>query len=162
MNQDDKYKQEHSIRLEDRFLTRRQFLHRAGLGFGALSLAALFGNELFAPSAQAMEAEATLLPKTPPLPAKAKRVVHIFAQGAPSHVDTWDPKPSLTKLDGQEIPGMNGVAMASPFKFSKKGKSGIEVSEVFPQLGEMVDDLCVVRSMFTDIQIGRASCRERV
>src|SRR5208282_449363 len=98
-----------------------------------------------------MEAEASLLPKTPPLPAKAKHVVHIFAQGAPSHVDTWDPKPSLNKMDGQEIPGMNGVAMGSPFKFEKKGKSGIEVSEVFPQLGEMVDDLTVIRSMYTDI-----------
>src|SRR5215472_13731374 len=145
MNQD-----EHSIHLEDHFLTRRQFLQRAGMGFGALSLSALFGNELLLPSARA-EAEATLLPKTPPLPGKAKRVVHIFAQGAPSHVDTWDPKPSLTKYDGQQIPGMDGVAMGSPFKFSPKGKSGIEVSEVFPQMGDLVDDLCVVRSMYTDI-----------
>ena len=146
MNQD-----EHSAHLEDHFLTRRQFLQRAGMGFGALSLAAMFGNELFAPAANAMEAEATLLPKAPPLPAKAKHVVHIFAQGAPSHVDTWDPKPALSKMDGQEIPGQNGVAMGSPFKFEKKGKSGIEVSEVFPQMGELVDDLCVVRSMYTDI-----------
>jgi hypothetical protein len=151
MSQNDKYKEEHSVHLEDHFLTRRQFLHRAGMGFGALSLAAMFGGALFAPSAGASELEATLLPKTPPLPAKAKHVVHIFAQGAPSHVDTWDPKPSLDKMDGQPIPGMDGVAMASPFKFSKKGKSGIEVSEVFPHLGEMVDDLCVVRSMYTDI-----------
>ena len=146
MNQD-----EHSIHLEDHFLTRRQFLQRAGMGFGALSLAALFGNELFTSTAHAVDAEATLLPKTPPLPAKAKHVVHIFAQGAPSHVDTWDPKPSLNRLDGQQIPGMDGVAMGSPFKFSKKGQSGIDVSEVFPHMGEMVDDLCVVRSMYTDI-----------
>jgi hypothetical protein len=151
MNQDDKHKQEHSVHLEDHFLTRRQFLQRAGMGFGALSLAAMFSNELFTPPLHAMEAEATLLPKTPPLPAKAKHVVHIFAQGAPSHVDTWDPKPALTKNDGKEIPGLNGVAMGSPFKFSKKGKSGIEVSEVFPELGELADDLCVVRSMYTDI-----------
>jgi hypothetical protein len=151
MNQDNHFREEHSIRMEDNFLTRRQFLQRAGMGFGALSLAALFGPELFAPSAQGAEVESTLLPKTPPLPATAKRVVHIFAQGAPSHVDTWDPKPSLTKLDGQPIPGMDGVAMASPFKFSPRGKSGIEVSEVFPQLGDLVDDLCIVRSMHTDI-----------
>jgi len=151
MNQDDHYREEHSIRMEDNFLTRRQFLQRAGMGFGALSLAALFGTELFAPAAQGAEIEATLLPKTPPLPATAKRVVHIFAQGAPSHVDTWDPKPSLSKMDGQAIPGMDGVAMASPFKFTKRGKSGIEVSEVFPQLGDLVDDLCIVRSMHTDI-----------
>jgi hypothetical protein len=146
MNQD-----EHSVHLEDHFLTRRQFLQRAGMGFGALSLASIFGSELFGPSAQAQVTDATLLPKTPPLPAKAKHVVHIFAQGAPSHVDTWDPKPSLSKMDGQQIPGMPGVAYGSPFKFSKKGQSGIEVSEVFPQMGELVDDLCVVRSMYTDI-----------
>jgi len=151
MNQSDKYKEEHAIRLEDHFLTRRQFLQRAGMGFGALSLAALFGNELFAPTARGMDTEANLLPRTPPLPAKARRVVHIFAQGAPSHVDTWDPKPELNRLDGQEIPGLNGVAYGSPFKFSPKGKSGIPVSEVFPQIGEMVDDLCVVRSCYTDI-----------
>jgi len=120
------------------------------MGFGALSLASLLGEGLFS-VANAQAAEATLLPKTPPLPAKAKHVVHIFAQGAPSHVDTWDYKPSLTKYDGQSIPGMDGVAMASPFKFSKKGKSGIEVSEVFPQIGEQVDDLCVIKSMYTDI-----------
>jgi hypothetical protein len=151
MNQDDKYKQEHSARLEDHFLTRRQFLQRAGMGFGALSLAALFGQDLFGTKAQAMEAEATLLPKPPPLPAKAKQVVHIFAQGAPSHVDTWDPKPSLAQYDGQAIPGMDGVAMASPFKFSPQGKSGLPISEVFPRLGEVADDLCVIRSMYTDI-----------
>ena len=151
MNQEDKYKEEHSVHLEDHFLTRRQFLQRAGMGFGALSLAALFGNELFAPALHAMEAESTLLPKLPPLPARAKHVVHVFAQGAPSHVDTWDPKPALAQYDGKEIPGMEGVGMASPFKFSKKGQSGLEVSEVFPHIGEVADDLCVIRSMYTDI-----------
>src|SRR5580700_6517326 len=144
MNADNKHFREHSPRLEDYFLTRRQFLQRAGMGFGALSLSVLFGEQLFESKATASEAIATLTPRQPPLPAKAKHVVHIFAQGAPSHIDTWDPKPSLTQLDGQPIPGMDGVAMGSPFKFSPKGKSGIEVSEVFPQMGDMVDDLCVV------------------
>ena len=128
MNQDDKFKSEHSARLADHFLTRRQFLQRAGMGFGALSLAGLLGPELLGTSARAMDAEPSLLPKAPPLPARAKHVVHVFAQGAPSHVDTWDPKPALAQYDGQAIPGMDGVAMASPFKFSKQGKSGIEVS----------------------------------
>src|SRR5579862_5463593 len=96
---EDKYKAEHSVHMEDMFLTRRQFLQRAGMGFGALSLAAMFGNGLFSPEAKAMD-EATLLPKPSPFPAKAKRVVHIFAQGAPSHVDTWDPKPALAQYDG--------------------------------------------------------------
>src|SRR5271165_3362947 len=151
MNQEEKYKSEHSVHLADHFLTRRQFLQRAGMGFGALSLASLFGPELFGSTAHAMEVEPSLLPKTPPLPAKAKHVVHVFAQGAPSHVDTWDPKPALAQYDGQAIPGMDGVAMESPFKFSKKGKSGLEMSEVFPQLGTVADDLCVIRSMYTDI-----------
>ncbi len=151
MSTENKYIQEHSPRLEDLFVTRRQFLQRAGMGFGALSLATLLGEDSLAPAARANEAVASLLPRNPPLPAKAKHVVHIFAQGAPSHVDTWDPKPSLAQYDGKPIPGSEGVAFASPFKFSPHGKSGIEVSEVFPKLGEMVDDLAVIRSMYTDI-----------
>lgn len=150
MSTDNKYIREHSSRLEDHFQTRRQFLQRAGMGFGLLGLATLLGEDLLAPAVRA-EAAPSLAPRTPPLPAKAKHVIHIFAQGAPSHVDTWDPKPALAQYDGREIPGMNGVAMASPFKFSKKGNSGIEVSEVFPKLGEQVDDLAVIRSMYTDI-----------
>ncbi|MEK7781327.1 MAG: DUF1501 domain-containing protein, partial [Verrucomicrobiota bacterium] len=118
MNADDKYKQEHSAQLSDHFLTRRQFLNRAGMGFGALGLAALFGEGIFLNDARAAgESSAeSLLPKSPHFPAKAKHVVHIFAQGAPSHIDTWDPKPSLAKYDGKSIPGSDGVAMASPFK----------------------------------------------
>src|SRR3989440_12812931 len=152
MNGDNKHIQGHSPGVDDLFVTRRQFLQRAGMGFGALSLAALLGEDLLGlgSNANAIEA-ASLLPRQPHFPARAKHVVHIFAQGAPSHVDTWDPKPALTQYDGKTIPGQNGVAMASPFKFSKKGKSGIEVSEVFPKLGELVDDLTVIRSMYTDI-----------
>jgi hypothetical protein len=150
MSTDDKFIREHSAKLEDYFLTRRQFLQRAGMGMGALGLAALLSEELFGAKAEA-ETIATLTPRAPQFPAKAKHVVHIFAQGAPSQVDTWDPKPSLTQYDGKPIPGMEGVAMASPFKFAQKGQSGIEVSEVFPKLGELVDDLAVIRSMYTDI-----------
>ena len=148
MSTDNKFIREHSASLRDHFVTRRQFLQRAGIGFGALSLATLLGESLSTASAETI---ATLLPRAPHFPAKAKHVVHIFAQGAPSHVDTWDPKPGLTEYDGKSIPGYDGVAMASPFKFAKKGKSGIEVSEVFPKLGEMVDDLTIIRSMYTDI-----------
>jgi hypothetical protein len=150
MSTDNKFIREHSAGLEDLFITRRKFLQRAGMGFGMLSLAALLGEEFFTTAARA-EATPGLEPRTPPLPAKAKRVVHIFAQGAPSHVDTWDPKPALAQYDGKSIPNMDGVAMASPFKFNKMGKSGIEVSEVFPKLGECADDLAVIRSMYTDI-----------
>src|SRR5882672_6089731 len=150
MSSENKFIREHSARLQDYFLTRRQFLQRAGMGFGALSLAALCGEGPFGSSACA-ETIATLTPRSPHFPAKAKHVVHIFAQGAPSHVDTWDPKPGLERYDGKEIPGHDGVGMPSPFKFSKRGKCGTEVSEVFPMLGDMADDLCVVRSCYTDI-----------
>src|SRR5438093_5349955 len=99
MSIDNKYIREHSARLHDLFITRRQFLQRAGMGFGALSLAALLGETLGGSTANAIEQAATLTPRAPQFPAKAKHVVHIFAQGAPSHVDTWDPKPALSQYD---------------------------------------------------------------
>jgi len=150
MNAGNKYNQGHSARLEDLFITRRQFLQRTGMGFGMLGLAAMLGEELLGSRSSAEEV-ITLAPRDPPLPAKAKHVVHIFAQGAPSHVDTWDPKPALIQYDGKTIPGMEGLAMASPFKFQRKGSCGIEVSEVFPKVGELVDHFSVVRSCYTDI-----------
>ena len=143
---------EHLPRLDDPILTRRDFLHRTELGMGALSLATLLGPELLSRSAYAgMESINPLAPKQPPLPAKAKHVIHIFAEGAPSHVDTFDPKPELEKWVGKELPGLRGTAFPSPFKFAKKGNSGIEVSEVFPKLGEHVDEMAIIRSMYTDI-----------
>jgi hypothetical protein len=122
--------------------SRREFLARCGMGFGALGLTSLLTDDILAAAGQG---------KQPQFAAKAKHVIHIFAQGAPSQVDTWDPKPELTKMDGKALPGMNGVALASPFKFSKHGQSGIEVSEVFPKLAEHVDELAVIRSLQTDI-----------
>lgn len=142
--------QDHDFRPENLFQTRRQFLRRFGMGMGILGLAGLLGPELLSNEARAEEI-LTLMPKDPPYPAKAKQVVHIFAQGAPSHIDTFDPKPELARYDGQSLPGMGGVAMGSPFKFEKQGKSGIEISEVFPHLSEHADDLAVIRSLWTDI-----------
>jgi hypothetical protein len=151
MNLDAKYLAEHTPRLEDFFQTRRQFLNRFGLGVGALGLATLIGES----PAQAAEVDLAsghpLASRRPPLAAKARQVVHIFAQGAPSQVDTWDPKPVLTRYDGKSIPGSNGVGYASPFKFAKYGKAGIEVSEVFSKIAAHVDDLAIIRSMHTDI-----------
>ncbi|HZV36437.1 MAG TPA: DUF1501 domain-containing protein [Verrucomicrobiae bacterium] len=143
--------QEH--RPEDAIFTRRQFLNRLGMGFGALSLTGLVGMGLLdPPSVIAADAFSPLAPRAPHFPPKAKRVLHIFASGAPSHVDTWDPKPTLEKFNEKAMPDdMNGTVFASPFKFNKMGQSGIEVSEVFPKLGEHVDDMTVVRSMYTDI-----------
>jgi hypothetical protein len=126
--------------------SRREFLARCGMGLGSLGLASLLTEEVLA----AVQGAGTPV-KTTHFPAKAKHVIHIFAQGAPSQVDTWDPKPELTRLNEQSLPGLNGIAMASPFKFAKYGKSGIEVSEVFPSIAEHVDDLAIIRSMQTDI-----------
>lgn len=131
----------------DYFLTRRQFLNRVGLGLGALGLATMLDpSDLLAATAPVNP----LAPHAPPFPGKAKSVIHIFAQGAPSHIDTWDPKPALARMDGKSLPG-GGIAMGSPFKFNKMGQSGIEVSEIFPNLGQHVDDMAVIRSMYTDI-----------
>jgi hypothetical protein len=136
-------------RITTPILTRREFLSRSANGLGLLGLATLLVDDrLVLPSAQAAVVP-PLAPRQPHFAAKAKHVVQIFAQGAPSHVDTWDPKPALTANDGKEIKG--GVALGSPFKFTKRGKSGIEVSEVFEQLGEHVDEMAILRSCWTDI-----------
>jgi hypothetical protein len=149
----------HRPRLTDLFLTRRDFLHRCGVGFGMLGLANLMGPQALA-SEHAAEAgvESPLSPKAPPLPARAKRVIHIFANGGPSHVDTFDPKPALERLHGQPLPMDNlkterrtGAAFKSPFKFKKYGQSGIEVSELFPHVAEHIDDIAVIRSMHADV-----------
>ena len=159
LNLSAKYIAEHTPRPGDAIFTRRDFLHRTGMGMGALTLGTML-SDLLGPDAVAAS---PLAPRLPHFAAKAKHVIHIFASGGPSHVDTWDPKPMLTKFDGKEISaGTNGkgsVAFASPFKFTKRGKSGIEVSEVFPKLGECVDDMAIIRSMWTDIPAHEISQR---
>ncbi len=141
-----------STRLEDYLLSRRQFLNRMGMGLGALGLATMLDPlGMAAAVPDAATAGGPLLPKAPHFPGKAKAVIHIFAQGAPSHVDTWDPKATLNKRDGQSIGIDGGVAMASPFAFQRYGKSGTEVSELFAKTAQHADDLAVVRSMYTDI-----------
>ncbi len=152
----DQHQKEHSLSLEDLILNRRDFLIRSGMGMGALTLSSIFGIDLF-PEANAAEApslrtgSSLLSPKSPHFPAKAKAVIHIFAAGGPSQVDTFDPKPILKKYEGQSLPGMSGVAFPSPFEFKKYGKSGIEVSDVFSKLGECVDEMAIIRSMWTDV-----------
>ncbi len=139
-------------RLEDSLFTRRQFLNRLGMGFGALSLTGLVGMGILSPPNVRADEFSPFAPKPPQFTPRAKRVLHIFASGAPSHLDTWDPKPALEKLDEKPMPGdQNGTVFASPFKFKKMGQCGTEVSEVFPLIGEHVDDIAVIRSMYTDI-----------
>jgi hypothetical protein len=113
-----------------------------GAGFGMLSLAA--------------EA-ATAATGKPHFPPRAKHVVFLFLNGGPSHVDTFDPKPQLSRFDAkpapesvQKLPGGNSALMGSPFRFERYGSSGIEVSELFPKLGSLIDECCVIRSMHTD------------
>ena len=150
----------HRPNLEHLAFTRREFLSRCGMGMGAVGLAGLFGGFMGQPpSALANENFVTpLSPKAPHFPAKAKRVIHIFANGGPSHVDTFDPKPALEKYAGKPLPMENlkterktGAAFPSPFKFKKYGQSGIEVSELFPHVAESIDDIAVIRSMHADV-----------
>lgn len=139
-----------STNIEDYFLTRRQFLNRMGMGMGALGLASMIGSHnVFGATTPANPIVSPLTPHLPPLPGKAKAVIHIFAQGAPSHVDTWDYKPELTRMNGKSI--ADGIAMGSPFKFKKYGQSGLEISDLFAKTAEHADDLAIVRSMWTDI-----------
>ncbi len=89
---------------------------------------------------------------------RAKQIIHLFMNGGPSQVDTFDPKPALTKYHGQKPPAADlkterrtNNLMMSPFAFKKCGQSGLEISDIFPKVSEYADDLCVIRSMFTDI-----------
>src|SRR5204863_4537113 len=148
----------HALNLEHLALTRREFLCRCGMGMGGVTLASLFGNLGFLNSAQADAFTNPLLPKQPHFPAKAKHIIHIFANGGPSHVDTFDPKPALARLAGKPLPMENlrterktGAAFRSPFRFQKYGQSGIEVSELFAHTAEMIDEICVIRSMHADV-----------
>jgi hypothetical protein len=142
---------EHMPRLDDFFMTRREALTRTGMGMGALMLATMLGQNSASAAPAQPNLKSPLAPRQPHFKTKAKHVIHIFAGGGPSHVDTWDPKPALAKYEDQVLPGLNGLAMPSPFEFKKMGQSGIEVSSIFPQLGTCVDDMCVIRSMWTDV-----------
>lgn len=140
-------------------LTRRELLHRCGMGFGALMLGELLRTAGYLETAQAETSTLNpLAPKKPHFPGKAKRVIHLFMNGGPSHVDTFDPKPKLAEYAGKTLPFENlkterktGAAFPSPFKFQKYGRSGIEVSELFHHTAQCIDDICVIRSMHADV-----------
>jgi len=137
-------------------LSRRDLLRRSGQGMGLLGLASLFGDDSWDSSAQG--AISPMAPKPPQFAAKAKHVIHIFCNGGPSHVDTFDPKPALATYAGKELPTgplkterKTGAALPSPFKFQRYGESGIEVSELFRHTAESIDEMCVIRSMHADV-----------
>jgi hypothetical protein len=113
------------------------------MGLGFLGLTSLLSEEVLA------QVKATHFP------AKAKHVIHIFAQGAPSQVDTWDPKPELTKRDGQRITidvfnGNPGPLMKSPFSFKQYGQSGAWVCEKYPNVAKHVDDFAFIKSLYSE------------
>jgi hypothetical protein len=131
--------------------TRRELLLRGGMGFAALGLADLLG-------ANPQAGKNPLTPRAPHFPGKAKRVIHLFMNGGPSHLDTFDPKPALARYAGQPLPRTNlrterrtGAAFPSPFRFQRHGQSGLQVSEIFPQVARHADELCVIRSMYADV-----------
>ncbi len=136
--------------------SRRQLLRRCGTGFGTLGLAALLSEQ---DRIVADEAVTPLAPKRPHFEARAKHVVHLFMNGGPSHVDTFDPKPKLSEWHGKSLPAGNlrterktGAAMRSPFEFRRYGQSGIEVSDLFWQTAlNHIDDIAVIRSMQAEV-----------
>ncbi|WP_162661224.1 DUF1501 domain-containing protein [Tuwongella immobilis] len=136
--------------------TRRDVLQSIGAGFGMVGLAGVLGTAATPGSGFAGAANSSPLAVKPGhLPAKAKRVIFLFMNGGPSHVDTFDPKPMLTKYDGSAPPDSEAgrkkmKLMKSPFTFKKYGKAGIEVSDLFPNIARQIDDICVIRSMVTD------------
>lgn len=136
-------------------MNRRDALKTMGSGFGMTALGGMLGSTALHGS-QSQPVGTHFVPK-------AKRVIFLFLNGGPSQVDTFDPKPALEKFHGTTEPGWEngiiapgnivqaGTLMKSPFTFKKYGQSGIEVSSIFPKLGECIDDVCVVRSMYSDI-----------
>ena len=131
----------------DHSLTRRQLLERCGTGLGMLGLAGVLND-----------AEATAAERGPHFAPKARQVVHLFMNGGPSHVDTFDPKRTLDTHHGKKLPFNNfrterrtGHAMRSPFRFRRHGQSGIPVSDLFEKTAGLIDEICVIRSMYADV-----------
>src|SRR5437667_8691458 len=143
-----------------RFITRRQALQEAAVGFGAMAVNSMLQQERMfaAESALAKERTYDLRPKTPHFAAKAKRVIFIYSGGGPSTIDMFDPKPALMRYDGKPAPfeikgrALNGSQqiMASPWKFADCGNNGRQVSELLPYFQKVVDKVTFVRSMQTD------------
>ena len=141
---------------------RRQFLQRFGMGLGGIALADLMGGGSASASQQDPSRGALAALHHPP---KAKRIIYLFQSGAPSQMDLFDYKPLLNKMHGSELPdeirgGQRLTAMSgnqsslplvgTPYKFSKYGESGAEVSELLPHIGSMADEICFVKSMYTE------------
>ena len=149
--------------LADNRLSRRELLSHSGTGFGLIGLAGLLADQELlasepAPALRPAVAE-PLAPKMSHHPARAKHIIHLYMNGGPSQVDTFDPKPALATYQGQRPASITslrtengtGGLLPSPFKFPRCGQSGLPISELYPHLARHADELCVIRSMYTDI-----------
>jgi hypothetical protein len=142
-----------------KLIARRWFFRQCGVGLGTVALASLVGAR---PAAAASKSVNPLVPRFPHFAAKAKRVIYLFMAGAPSHLELFDNKPELAKRNGQLPPAEllqnyraafinpNSALLGPKFKFAKHGRSGAELSELLPHLAQVVDDICIVKSMHTD------------
>jgi hypothetical protein len=130
-------------------VSRRNILRSAGVGFGHLALSGLLGSIAGKAAAQELNANNPLAPKRPPLPAKAKRIIFLFMEGAISSVDTFEYKPELERKNGKSGPG-GGTITASRFKFKQYGESGSWFSDLMPKIATHADDLCWMRGLYTD------------
>ena len=133
-------------------MSRRTLLQRTGVGFGALALASMLAGETVASGEDANP----LAPKLPLVPARAKRIIFLLMSGGPSQVDTFDPKPLLTRDDGKPLPfakprvqfNATNNLLRSPWKFRQHGESGLWASELFPHVARCVDDICMLHSCY--------------
>ena len=142
-----------------KLITRRWFFEQCGVGLGAIALGELFKQNGWAAPVAAVN---PLAPKQPHFPAKAKNVIFLFMAGAPSHLELFDYKPELAKWNGKLPPAEllkgyraafinpNSTLLGPKFKFAKQGQSGAEISELLPRFSEIVDDVAIVKSMYTE------------
>ncbi|PAW63895.1 MAG: hypothetical protein B9S38_16905, partial [Verrucomicrobiia bacterium Tous-C4TDCM] len=143
-------------------ITRRHFLRDCGVGVGKMALAGLLADQLGAQARAAGIVVNPMAPRPPQFAPTAKAVIHLFMAGAPSHLDLFDPKPELTKMDGKPLPPSvtegqrlafiraDAAVMGPQFKFARHGRSGMEISEALPYLSKIVDDICLIRSCHTE------------
>src|SRR3984893_2296579 len=145
--------------------SRRDFLTKAGMGFGALALAAMLAEDGIIPQARGDVPEIDplqpLAPRAPHFKPRARSCIFLFMEGGPSHIDLFDPKPELTRNDGKTLPpsfgpvftpmGVGGnTLMASRRKFAQHGTSGMWVSDWYPEIAQVVDEVALVRSCWAD------------
>jgi len=139
-------------------LSRREVLCQLGGGFGSVALASVLQNAGLSAAVPDRSVN-PLAPRSPHFAPRAKRLIFLFMNGGPSHLDTFDPKPALARHAGQPLPDSirssttrqnNSTLLASPFKMTRCGQNGLAMSEIYPEIGNCIDDICVLRSMYTD------------